>query len=64
MMQLLKDNNVHVVIVPAACTDGVQSLDLNLNKSAEEFLREWYFKKIFQQLQQTKCSSPKPVDLK
>ena len=37
VMQLLKDNNVHVVIVPVACTDRVQPLDLNLNKSAEEF---------------------------
>ena len=51
VMQVLKDSNTHVVIVPAACTDRLQPLDLSLNKSAKEFLRqkfrEWYSKKSF-----------------
>ena len=71
VMQVLKDNNIHVVIVPAACTDRLQPLDLSVNKSAKEFLRrkfrEWYSKQIFQQLQQNKnkkCTTPEPVDLK
>ena len=68
VMQVLSNNNVYVVIVPAACTDRLQSLDLSVNKSAKEFLRgrfhEWYSQKIFEQLQQKGCTVAEPVDLK
>ena len=65
---MLSDNNAHVVIVPAACTDRLQPLDISVNKSAKEFLRgrfhEWYSQKIFEQLQHKGCTVAEPVDLK
>ena len=36
--KLLEDNNIHLVIVPANCTDRLQPLDLSLNKPVKEFL--------------------------
>lgn len=50
----LETNNVHVVIVPANCTDHFQPLDLSVNKAAKVFLRKqfsgWYSDLIYYQL--------------
>ena len=35
--KLLEDNNIHLVIVPANCTDRLQPLDLSLNKPVKDF---------------------------
>jgi hypothetical protein len=54
ILDLLQNNHVHVVIVPANCTDRLQPLDISVNKAAKEFLRrqfhDWYSSKISSQL--------------
>lgn len=63
---ILRENNIHVVKVPANCTDRLQPMDLSVNKSVKEFLRHkfqaWYssevqkvLKKWFQQI--SECRS-------
>ena len=39
VLSLLTANNVHLLIVPANCTDRLQPLDISVNKAAKEFLR-------------------------
>ena len=67
-LSLLKDNGIHILIVPANCTDWLQPLDISVNKTAKEFLRrqfqDWYAAKISDQmLKHGKCLSVQPVDL-
>ena len=66
LLQLLEENNIHRVTVPANCTDRLQPLDISVNKSAKEFLRrqfhEWYAEQICHQLEQNVPATP--VDLK
>ena len=54
IVQLLSDNNVHVVLIPPNCTDQFQPMDLSVNKPAKEFLRskfsDWYSEKVRQQI--------------
>ena len=54
VMQLLEDHNVHVVKLPANCTDRVQPMDISVNKAAKDFLRqrfnEWYSEQVTDQL--------------
>ena len=33
-LKLLKNNNIHVVLVPTNCTDRLQPLDISVNKPA------------------------------
>ena len=44
--QLLENNAIYAVSIPANCTDKLQPMDLRLNKSIKEFLKnkfaEWY----------------------
>ena len=46
VLKILEENNIHVVSVPANCTDRLQPMDLSVNKSVKEFMRskfrEWY----------------------
>ena len=46
ILSKLEENSVHVVIIPANCTDCLQPLDLSVNKAAKEFLctqfSNWY----------------------
>ena len=37
--QILEDNNIYYIIVPANCTDQLQPLDLGVNKPAKDFMR-------------------------
>ena len=62
VLQLLEQNNLHYVIVPANCTDRLQPLDVSVNKSAMEFLRrqfhDWYAKQICEHLQDNTPVTP------
>ena len=40
IMTTQEENDIFVVFVPASTTDRLQPLDLSVNKSAKEFLRE------------------------
>ena len=66
VLDLLRNNHIHIMIVPANCTDRLQPLDVSVNKAAKEFLRrqfqEWYSSKISSQLQAG--STVEAVDLR
>ena len=67
-LSLLKANGIHILIVPANCTDRLQPLDVSINKMAKEFLRrqfqDWYAAKISDQLlKHGEGLSIQPVDL-
>ena len=54
IVQLLSDNNVHVVLILPNCTDQLQPMDLSVNKPAKEFLRskfsDWYSEQVRKQI--------------
>ena len=58
--------NLDIVLLPTNCTDGLQPLDLSINKTAKDCLRlqfqEWYAKEIHLQLHRT--TEVTPIDLK
>ena len=66
LLELLEANHIHVVMVPANCTDRLQPLDVSVNKSAKNFLRQqfqkWYAEQIYKQLQEK--PDVVPVDLR
>ena len=66
LFQILDDNVINFVIVPANCTDRLQPLDLSVNKAAKTFLRDqfqdWYAHQISSAVQNN--TEMKPVDLK
>ena len=39
ILQILKENNILVALVPPHCTDRLQPLDIAVNKSMKEFMR-------------------------
>lgn len=51
---LLSSNNFLVAVVPGNCIDRLQPLDVSVNKSAKDFLRQkfqqWYADKISESL--------------
>ena len=55
LLTFLDDKNIYVVLIPANCTDELQPLHLNVNKTSKEFLRSkfqnWYAQEICFQLQ-------------
>ena len=65
-MKLLEKNNIHVMSVPANCTNRLQPMDLSVNKSVKEFMRskfrDWYSMQVQHQLDEGEEISP--VDLK
>ena len=52
--KLLEKHNIQTVLVPKACTDRLQPLDISVNKSAKSFLKsefqKWYSDEIAQLL--------------
>ena len=66
---ILWENNILFVCVPANCTDRLQPLDVSINKAAKDYLRwqfqEWYSNQILKQLDEgTKVKDLEPVDLR
>ena len=55
MLTFLDDNNIHLVLISANCTDKLQPLDLSVNKASKDFLKSkfynWYAQEICSQLQ-------------
>lgn len=51
ILQLLEDNNIDSVFVPANCTGELQPMDLSVNKSVKNFMRaqfqDWYAAEVF-----------------
>ena len=39
ILQLLEDNNIDTIFVPANCTGELQPMDLSINKSVKDFLQ-------------------------
>ncbi len=68
ILQLLEDNDISVVMVPANCTDRLQPLDVSVNKAAKNFLRgkfqDWYATQLCDQLKAAGGGNAKFVDLK
>ena len=66
ILELLEENSIDIVFVPANCTDRLQPLDISVNKPAKNFMRaqfqEWYAIQIQQQVEGK--TEKKPVDLK
>ena len=63
--ELLESNAIYIVSIPANCTDKLQPMDLSVNKSIKEFLKnkfgEWYASMVF-----ANCNNsltPAPLDL-
>jgi len=50
VLQVLKENDILVALVPANGTDRLQPLDISVNKSVKQFLRgqfhDWYVSQI------------------
>ena len=46
VLEVLKDNDILIALVPANCTDRLQPLDVSVNNSVKEFLwgqfHNWY----------------------
>ena len=66
VLQILKENHIDTLLIPASCTDRLQPLDVSVNKSAKVFLRKkfqlWYSEQVCSQLQ-NESGEVKPVDL-
>jgi hypothetical protein len=54
LLEKLRQNNIHVVFVPASCTDRLQPLDLGINapfkQSMKTFFEDFYASKVAEQL--------------
>ena len=63
--QLLEDNHVYVVNIPANCTHKLQPMDLSVNKSKKDHLKkqliEWYSSRVYNDKGN---AEPTPVDLR
>ncbi len=65
---ILEDHNIHSVLVPANCTDRLQSLDLTVNRSAKAFLKKqfenWYAEELKEKIDAVDdFDEIEPVDL-
>ena len=56
VLELLEENNIDIVLVPANCTDRLQPLDISVNKAAKNFMHNqfqlyrWYAEQFQQQV--------------
>ena len=65
ILQLLDENNIDTVYVPANCTDRLQPLDISVNKSAKDFMRDQFQRWYAEQIQQQVSNGVRnPVDLR
>lgn len=66
VLEVLEENNIFISLIPAHCTDRLQPLDISVNRSVKQFLRnqfhEWYASKIQTHLQ--KFGKVQDVDLR
>lgn len=50
VLETLEENNIMVVFVPGGTTDRLQPLDLSVNQTAKDFMREkfqqWHAKEV------------------
>lgn len=60
---VLEENNIQTVLVPATCTDRLQPMDLSVNKSAKNFLRSEFQNWYAEQLAAQDDDELVPVDL-
>ena len=55
VLEVLADSNILIALVPANCTDRLQLLDISMNRSVKEFLRDqfhkWYASQVSSQIQ-------------
>ena len=42
ILAMLKDEHIHIAIIPANCTDRLQPLDISVNKAVKECLRRQF----------------------
>ena len=53
--KLMKQNNIHVCLLPPNTTDLLQPMDISVNKPAKEYLKrqfeQWYSRKVMEQLE-------------
>ena len=65
LRDLLRKKNIHMVYVPASCTDRLQPLDLSVNASfklnMKNCFEDWYSGEVAEQL---KLKSPEDVEIK
>ena len=65
VLEVLEENNIFISLVQAHCTDRLQPLDISVNRSVKQFLRnqfhEWYASEIQTHLQ--KLGKVQNVDL-
>ena len=64
LRDLLRKKNIHMVYVPASCTDRLQPLDLSVNPSfklnMKNCFEDWYSGEVAEQL---KLKSPEDVEI-
>ena len=58
---LLRTNNIRMVVVPANCTDKLQPIDLAINKTLKDAIKKW-FKIWYAQDMQRQLDSGVPVN--
>jgi len=67
VLEVLEENHILVVLVPANCTDRLQPLGISVNKPVKEFLRaqfrDWYSCQVCSQLD-SGSKDVQPVDLR
>ena len=42
VLELLEENNIDIILVPANCTDRLQPLDIRVSKAAKNFMRDQF----------------------
>ena len=66
--EILRQNNIRVVKVPANCTDRLQPMDLSINKAIKDFMRkqlmEWYSMKVMERLSNSTAEETTAIDFK
>ena len=63
---LLDNHNIQVIKIPPNCTDRLQPMDLSINKSVEDYLRDrfqkWYSSEVEKRYHQNEGAPP--IDLR